>query len=198
VKARMFEPFYSTKAEGQGTGLGLSMVFGFVSQSAGCVDVTTALGEGTTVALYFPRCTQTECVDRRTMRPRASKGGETVLVVEDDDDVRLAAIDMLAQLGYTVLSAQDADAALAVLQRSGRIDLLFTDVVMPGTIRANELAKIASAPPYRARVVFASGYTRDIIFHEGKLDEGVVLLKKPYGLDELARTIRQALDSPNG
>jgi signal transduction histidine kinase/CheY-like chemotaxis protein len=197
VKARMFEPFYSTKAEGQGTGLGLSMVFGFVSQSSGCVDVQTALGEGTTVALYFPRCTQMESRDAQTVRPRASKGGETVLVVEDDADVRLAAIDMLAQLGYKVLSAQDADTALATLQRNADIDLLFTDVVMPGTIRANELARIASAPPYHARVVFASGYTRDIIFHEGRLDEGVVLLKKPYSFDDLARTIRQALDTPS-
>jgi signal transduction histidine kinase/CheY-like chemotaxis protein len=194
VKARMFEPFYSTKAEGQGTGLGLSMVFGFVTQSSGCVDVRTAPGEGTTVALYFPRCLQCESAGTPATRPRASKGGEVVLVVEDDADVRLAAIDMLAQLGYKVLSAQDADAALATLRKSQHIDLLFTDVVMPGTIRASELAKIASAPPYRASVVFASGYTRDIIFHEGRLDEGVVLLKKPYSFDDLARTIRQALD----
>ncbi len=94
-----------------------------------------------------------------------------------------------------MLSAQDADTALAVLQRNEHIDLLFTDVVMPGTIRASELARIASAPPHQARVVFASGYTRDIIFHEGRLDEGVVLLKKPYSFDDLARTIRQTLDA---
>ncbi len=195
VKARMFEPFYSTKAEGQGTGLGLSMVFGFVSQSSGGIDVKTVLGEGTTVALYFPRSLQTETAGPSATRPRASKGGEVVLVVEDDPEVRLAAIDMLAQLGYKILSAQDADAAFAVLQQHQEVDLLFTDVVMPGTIRASELAKIASSPPYRAAVVFASGYTRDIIFHEGRLDEGVVLIKKPYSFDDLARTIRQALDA---
>ncbi|WP_061172482.1 hybrid sensor histidine kinase/response regulator [Caballeronia hypogeia] len=195
VKARMFEPFYSTKAEGQGTGLGLSMVFGFVSQSSGCVDVKTQVGVGTSVALYFPRCLQAEAASPGGVRPRASRGGEVVLVVEDDPDVRLATIDMLAQLGYKVLSAQDADSALAALQTNRDVDLLFTDVVMPGTIRANELAKIASAPPYGAAVVFASGYTRDIIFHEGRLDEGVVLLKKPFTFDELARTIRQALDA---
>ncbi|BBP99758.1 hypothetical protein BSFA1_48870 [Burkholderia sp. SFA1] len=195
VKARMFEPFYSTKAEGQGTGLGLSMVFGFVSQSAGCVDVQTQVGEGTTVALYFPRCRQAETANEDGARPRASRGGEVVLVVEDDDDVRLSTIDMLAQLGYKVLSAQDADSALEVLQMNHDIDLLFSDVVMPGTIRANELAKIASAPPYRATVIFASGYTRDIIFHEGRLDEGVVLLKKPFTFDDLARTVRHALDA---
>ena len=116
-------------------------------------------------------------------------------MVEDDADVRLGTIGMLAQLGYKVLSAQDADSALAVLQKGDHVDLLFTDVVMPGTIRANELARIASAPPYNATVVFASGYTRDIIFHEGRLDEGVVLLRKPFTLDELARTIRHALDT---
>ncbi|SAK58168.1 PAS/PAC sensor hybrid histidine kinase [Caballeronia fortuita] len=195
VKARMFEPFYSTKAEGQGTGLGLSMVFGFVSQSAGCVDVKTKVGEGTTVALYFPRCTQSESQDLDGARPGASRGGETVLVVEDDADVRLSTIDMLAQLGYKVLSAEDADAALAVLRKNPKVDLLFSDVVMPGTIRADALAKIASAPPYNAAVVFASGYTRDIIFHEGRLDEGVVLLKKPFTFDDLARTVRNALDT---
>ncbi len=194
----MFEPFYSTKAEGQGTGLGLSMVFGFVTQSAGSVDVRTKPGEDTTIALYFPRCVQAEVAPAQTARPRASKGGEVVLVVEDDADVRLAAIDMFAQLGYKVLSAQDADTALATLQNNGHVDLLFTvftDVVMPGTIRASELAKIASSPPYHASVVFASGYTRDIIFHEGRLNEGVVLLKKPYTFDELARTVRHALDT---
>ncbi|SAK85837.1 PAS/PAC sensor hybrid histidine kinase [Caballeronia catudaia] len=195
VKARMFEPFYSTKAEGQGTGLGLSMVFGFVSQSSGCVDVQTQVGKGTTVALYFPRCWQAEAASADGARPRASRGGEVVLVVEDDADVRLSTIDMLAQLGYKVLSAQDADSALAVLQTNRDIDLLFSDVVMPGTIRANDLAKIASAPPYNATVVFASGYTRDIIFHEGRLNEGVVLLKKPFTFDDLARTIRHALDA---
>ncbi len=195
VKARMFEPFYSTKAEGQGTGLGLSMVFGFVSQSAGCVDVETQVGEGTSVALYFPRSTQVESTNAHGARPRASSGGEVVLVVEDDADVRLATIDMVAQLGYKVLSAPSAESALAVLQKHGHVDLLFSDVVMPGTLRANELAKIASAPPYNATVVFASGYTRDIIFHEGRLDKGVVLLKKPFTFDDLARTIRHALDA---
>lgn len=170
------------------------MVYGFVSQSSGCVDVETKLGEGTTVTLYFPRCEQAEAANTGGARPGASSGGETVLVVEDDPDVRLGTIDMLAQLGYKVLSAQDADSALAALQTNGNVDLLFTDVVMPGTIRASELAKIAGAPPYRASVVFASGYTRDIIFHEGRFDEGVILLKKPFTLDELARTIRHALD----
>jgi signal transduction histidine kinase len=194
VRTRMFEPFYSTKPEGHGTGLGLSMVFGFVSQSAGMVDVESEVGKGTTVSLLFPVCEGEEEEQPVNMSTHA-RGGETILVVEDDPDVRLAAIDMLAQLGYKVMSAHDGDSALAVLQRQTHIDLLFTDVVMPGTVRSSELAKLASQPPHRAAVVFASGYTRDIIFHEGRLDEGITLLNKPYSSDQLARTIRQALDS---
>ncbi|MFM0523252.1 ATP-binding protein [Caballeronia jiangsuensis] len=195
VRARMFEPFFSTKPEGHGTGLGLSMVFGFVTQSAGFIDVETELGQGTTISLYFPACDGEESADERAANRHALHGGETILVAEDDSEVRLAAIDMLAQLGYKVLSAHDGDSALAVLQQDARIDLLFTDVVMPGTVRSSELAAIASAPPHRAAVVFASGYTRDIIFHEGRLDEGVTLLAKPYSLNDLAAAVRLALDS---
>jgi signal transduction histidine kinase len=197
VRARMFEPFYSTKPEGQGTGLGLSMVFGFVTQSAGFIDVETELGKGTTISLYFPASEGEESTDERAVHPHALHGGETILVAEDDSEVRLAAIDMLAQLGYKVLSAHDGDSALAALQKGPPVDLLFTDVVMPGTVRSKELAAIASAPPHRAAVVFASGYTRDIIFHEGRLDDGVTLLAKPYSLDELAKAVRLALDSRN-
>jgi signal transduction histidine kinase len=195
VRARMFEPFYSTKPEGHGTGLGLSMVFGFVTQSAGFIDVETELGQGTNISLYFPACDGEESADERAAIRHALHGGETILVAEDDSEVRLAAIDMLAQLGYKVLSAHDGDSALAVLQQDEHIDLLFTDVVMPGTVRSSELAAIAHAPPHRAAVVFASGYTRDIIFHEGRLDEGVTLLAKPYTLNELAAAVRLALDS---
>jgi signal transduction histidine kinase len=194
VRSRIFEPFFSTKPEGQGTGLGLSMVFGFVSQSAGFVDVESEVGTGTTVSLYFPACEGQEAEQATVISPRA-RGGETILVVEDDPDVRLAAVDMLAQLGYKVLTAHDGDSALATLQQQTHIDLLFTDVVMPGTVRSSELAKLASQPPHNAAVVFASGYTRDIIFHEGRLDEGVTLLSKPYSAEDLAQTIRRALDS---
>ncbi|KAA1011215.1 response regulator [Paraburkholderia panacisoli] len=195
VKARVFEPFFTTKAEGKGTGLGLSMVFGFVSQSSGHVGVKSAEGQGTTVDLYFPRSLESEHTSPKSSLSRQERGGETILIVEDDPDVRIAAIEMLAQLGYKVLSAQDGDSALSLIQSGQHIDLLFTDVVMPGTVRSSELARIAGAPPYNARVLFASGYTRDIVFHDGKLDEGVALISKPYRLDELARAVRSALDS---
>lgn len=191
VKARAFEPFFSTKPEGHGTGLGLSMVFGFVKQSQGHIDLRTAVGKGTTVSLYFPRTNREDTPDDEGVVVSDMPRELTVLVVEDNADVRLSAIDMLAQLGHRVMSAKDGDAALAVLQQTEGIDLLFTDVVMPGTVRSSELARIAGGPPYNARVIFASGYTRDEIFHDGRLDEGVVLLSKPYSIEDLARTIRQ-------
>ncbi|MBY4832682.1 ATP-binding protein [Burkholderia dolosa] len=194
VKLRAFEPFFTTKAEGQGTGLGLSMVHGFVSQSAGCVHISSAEGEGTTVDLYFPRCVDAECEPDQPVIAGDTRGGETILVVEDNADVRLATIEMLVRLGYKVLSAQDGDAALRLIQSGQRFDLLFTDVVMPGVVRSSELARIASGPPYNTRVLFTSGYTRDVIFHDGKLDDGVALLSKPYRMDDLALAVRNALD----
>lgn len=189
VKSRAFEPFYSTKPEGHGTGLGLSMVFGFVKQSQGHIDLQTAVGRGTTVSLYFPRTTREVSLHHEEAAVGDLARELTVLVVEDNPDVRLSAIDMFAQLGHRVLSARDGDSALAVLQRGESVDLLFTDVVMPGTVRSSELARIASSPPYNARVIFASGYTRDEIFHDGRLDEGVTLLDKPYSIEDLSRAI---------
>ncbi|MEX3977821.1 ATP-binding protein [Paraburkholderia sp. EG287A] len=194
VKARVFEPFFTTKAEGQGTGLGLSMVHGFVAQSSGHVFIESAEGQGTTVNLYFPRSLEAEYDAYKPTVARQERGGETILVVEDDADVRIAAIEMLAQLGYKVLSAQDGESALKLIQSGQRFDLLFTDVVTPGTVRSSELARIASGPPYYAEVLFASGYTRDVIFHDGKLDEGVALISKPYRYDELAVAVRNALN----
>jgi signal transduction histidine kinase len=198
VKLRVFEPFFTTKAEGQGTGLGLSMVHGFVSQSSGYVHIDSAEHQGTTVDLYFPRSLQMEPEVDRPSAARQQRGGETILVVEDDPEVRLAAVEMLAQLGYKVRSAQDGDSALRLIQSGEHFDLLFTDVVMPGTVRSSELARIAGGPPYNARVLFASGYTRDIIFHDGRLDAGVALISKPYRLDDLAHAIRDALDANPG
>jgi CheY-like chemotaxis protein len=170
------------------------MVHGFVSQSAGCVHISSAEGEGTTVDLYFPRCVDAECEPDQPVIAGDTRGGETILVVEDNADVRLATIEMLVRLGYKVLSAQDGDAALRLIQSGQRFDLLFTDVVMPGVVRSSELARIASGPPYNARVLFTSGYTRDVIFHDGKLDDGVALLSKPYRMDDLALAVRNALD----
>ncbi|MGF6753730.1 response regulator [Paraburkholderia sp. GAS42] len=195
VLEHVFEPFFTTKPDGRGTGLGLSMVFGFVKQSGGHTTITSEVGRGTTVKLFFPRCDEQE-LPLLPVEVAAPVGGrETILVVEDDADVRLTAVEMLTQLGYKVLTASGGDSALELLDTGVHIDLLFTDVVMPGTIHSAELAQRASALPTPVPVLFTSGYTRDVIFHQGKLDPGVTLLGKPYRRDDLARKVRGVLDA---
>lgn len=192
--AKVFEPFFSTKPEGEGTGLGLSMVYGFVKQSGGHVNMYSEVGEGTTIRLYLPRTRRAE--DAETPQPlRDVQGGsETILVVEDDDAVRATAVEMLTDLGYRVLKAANADSALATVESGVPIDLLFTDVVMPGNLRSTDLARRAIAAHPHLGVLFSSGYTQNAIVHAGRLDEGVELLSKPYGRDSLARKVRQVLD----
>jgi len=193
VAAQVFEPFFSTKPEGHGTGLGLSMVYGFVKQSFGHIKIYSEIGHGTTVKLYLPRCTLKE--DAVTAPdPEASIGGtETILVVEDDDEVRATAVEMLTDLGYRALGARDATDALKIVENGHAIDLLFTDVVMPGELRSPELARKAQERLPDMAVLFTSGYTENAIVHGGRLDAGVDLLPKPYTRDALARKVRQAL-----
>jgi CheY-like chemotaxis protein len=191
--ARAFEPFFTTKREGEGTGLGLSMVFGFVKQSHGHIRIYSEVGSGTTIKIYLPRCDQVEeeVVDA-AIRPVAG-GTETVLVVEDDLIVQATAIDMLTELGYRVLKANDGESALIVLQSGMQIDLLFTDVVMPGPVRSLELARQAKKLFPNIEVLFTSGYTQNAIVHSGRLDPGVELISKPYRREDLARKIRHML-----
>jgi PAS domain S-box-containing protein len=189
---RAFEPFFTTKAEGQGTGLGLSQVYGFIKQSGGHVKIYSEPRRGTTVKLYLPRVRQAAPEDVVTI-PAATDGhGERVLVVEDEDAVRESVLQMLADLGYRAVSASDATEALAIL-RTGPVDLLFTDVVIPGPIGSRELAHKAQELHPGLAVLYTSGYTQNAIIHHGRLDEGVMLLSKPYQLDALARKIRLAL-----
>jgi signal transduction histidine kinase/CheY-like chemotaxis protein len=193
VMARVFEPFFTTKPEGQGTGLGLSQVYGFVKQSGGHIKVYSEVGEGTTIKLYLPRTRRAE-EETRSARPEAIVGGsETILVVEDDEGVRAAVIDMLGELGYHVLKAINAEDALTVLRSGVKIDLLFTDVVMPGPIPTRELARRAQEMQPGISVLFTSGYTQNAIVHNGKLDDDVFLLSKPYRRDDLARKLRAML-----
>ncbi|MDO9002524.1 MAG: PAS domain S-box protein [Aquabacterium sp.] len=190
ILERVFEPFFTTKSEGHGTGLGLSMVYGFIKQSGGHVKIDSEVGCGTTVKLYLPRSHQTQ----ETMLPEFSGpvtgGDETILVVEDDPQVRETVVALLSELGYTVLKSPDATSALAILQSGVPIDLLFTDVVMPGTLRSPELAELARELHPDIEVLFTSGYTEDAIVHGGRLDPGVALLSKPYRREDLARKIR--------
>ena len=194
VLAKVFDPFFTTKAEGKGTGLGLSMVYGFVRQSGGHVKIYSELGHGTTVKMYLPRATRAEDI-RPPETSRAMVGGEeTILVAEDDDDVRATVVDLLGQLGYRVLQARDAASALAIVESGIAIDLLFTDVVMPGPLRSPELARQARERQPAMAVLFTSGYTQNAIVHGGRLDAGVELLGKPYTQDALAQKIRRLLD----
>lgn len=196
---RVFEPFFSTKPEGKGTGLGLSMVYGLVKQSNGHVKIDSELGHDTTVKLYFPRAQESEGVSPKIHNVPFQGGTETILVVEDDEDVREAASALLNGLGYRVLKAKDGASAILMIEEELHIDLLFTDVVMPGPVRSHELAQSARERLPKLAVLFTSGYTEDAMLHDGRLDHGEELLGKPYSREELARKVRQVLDnSPEG
>ncbi|HEU5435866.1 MAG TPA: response regulator [Telluria sp.] len=192
---RACEPFFTTKPEGHGTGLGLSMAYGFVKQTGGHLKIYSEPGHGTTVKLYFPRSFEAEAqlapVDGDALRG----GEETVLVVEDDLAVQATVVEMLGSMGYRVLKADNADSALGILKSGLPIDLLFTDVVMPGALRSPELARLARALHPGIAVLFTSGYTQNAIVHGGRLDPGVELLSKPYGREQLARKVRSILAS---
>ncbi|MBP0588731.1 response regulator [Paraburkholderia sp. LEh10] len=193
VQEHVFEPFFTTKPEGQGTGLGLSMVYGFVKQSGGHVKIYSEPGHGTTIRLYLPRVREEEDLETEVDAGQAKGGSETILVVEDDEDVRTTVVEMLASLGYRVLKARDAQSALAIIESGVPIHLLFTDVVMPGPLRSTELARKARERQPGIAVLFTSGYTDNAIVHAGRLDEGVELLSKPYSQEALARKIQHTL-----
>ncbi|WP_250477294.1 PAS domain S-box protein [Caballeronia sp. INML1] len=195
VLEKAFDPFFTTKPEGQGTGLGLSMAYGFVKQSGGHIRIYSEPGHGTTVRIYLPR-TSAEARETTTrLNAPAMGGSDTVLVVEDDTKVQATVISMFTDLGYTVLKADNADQAIAVLSSGVHIDLLFTDVVMPGTLKSPEMARNAVQLQPHLRVLFTSGYTQNAIVHGGRLDPNVELISKPYSLKELARKVRQVLGS---
>ncbi|MCP3407465.1 PAS domain S-box protein [Bradyrhizobium sp. CCGB01] len=193
ILERVYEPFFTTKAEGKGTGLGLAMVYGFLKQSGGHVKIYSEIGAGTTVKLYFPREMAIEDTLVSATTGDIKGGEETVLVVEDDDEVREVAVSMLSDLGYRVVKARDAVAALAIVDSGIPIDLIFTDVMMPGTLRSPELARKARERLPNVAVLFTSGYTQNAIVHGGRLDPGVELLAKPYTREALARKFRHVL-----
>jgi PAS domain S-box-containing protein len=201
VLARVFEPFFTTKEVGRGTGLGLSQVYGFVKQSGGHVNVYSEEGRGTTVKLYLPRFTGDAPDDSAPYGAGSesrSGSGETVLVVEDDEEVRAYSAEVLRDLGYHVLEASDGNAALRILERPElRVDLLFTDVVMPH-MSGRELADSARQLRPGLKVLYTSGYTRNAIVHGGRLDPGVALLPKPFTLQDLAERVRDLLDAGSG
>jgi CheY-like chemotaxis protein len=193
IVEKVFEPFFTTKPEGKGTGLGLSMVHGFVKQSGGHVKIYSEPGHGTTVKLYLPRSSQSEDVLVDAEAGPIKGGSETILVAEDDEAVRDIVVAMLGDLGYRVLKAKDAQSALTIIESGAPIDLLFTDVVMPGTLKSPELARKARERLPDLGILFTSGYTENAIVHGGRLDQGVELLSKPYSREALARKLRDVL-----
>jgi PAS domain S-box-containing protein len=198
VVDRAFEPFFSTKDVGQGTGLGLSQVYGFIKQSKGHIKIYSEVGEGTTVKIYLPRLLQD--IDRRDEKEQAAEavegsGHETILVVEDDRDVRAYLVEVLRDLNYRVLSAHDAVSALGLIKEGDiRIDLLLTDVVLPGT-NGRQLAEQAQNRRPGLKVLFTTGYSRNAIVHQGRLDAGVAMIQKPITQESLAARIRDLLDA---
>lgn len=196
VMSHIFEPFFTTKAEGRGTGLGLSMVFGFMKQSGGHINVYSELGHGTTIRLYLPRAgAQAQTIEKVETAHRARGGGERVLAVEDNAAMRRVVVRQLTELGYEVIEAQSAAAAIAVLE-SQTIDLLFTDIVMPGDIDGFELARRAIARWPKVKIVLTSGFPETRLNGDrGAMAAEMRLLSKPYRKDDLARVLREALDS---
>jgi signal transduction histidine kinase/ActR/RegA family two-component response regulator len=193
--ARAFDPFFTTKEAGKGTGLGLSQVFGFVKQSGGHVKIYSELGQGTTVKIYLPRHFGEEDRPREvTQAPRAEKRpDETILVVEDDDRVRKMSVAALRELGYEVVVASSAAEALVKLDAQPGIDLMFTDIVMPG-MNGRQLADEALKRRPDLKLIFTTGFTRNAVVHNGVLDHGVNFLAKPFSVERLALKIREVLD----
>jgi PAS domain S-box-containing protein len=192
---KVFDPFFTTKPEGQGTGLGLSMAHGFVKQSGGHIKIDSEPGRGSTVRVYLPRTVQSEDVSI-AVGPRLEIGGrETILLVEDEEAVRRTTADMLSSMGYSVLQAKDADSALVVIESGVPIDLLFTDMVMPGVLRAPELARKAQQKIPGIAVLFATAYADDRAVFDGETDSPINLMTKPFAREQLARKLRQILQA---
>lgn len=194
VIQQAFEPFFTTKTRGKGSGLGLSMVYGYVKQSNGHIKIYSEIGSGTSVKLYLPRCFTADEPETIEQPPNiVLTGDERILVVEDDELVRQHVVNQLHDFGYDVVSASAGKEALEILQRES-FDLLFSDVVMPGGMNGPQLAAEATARYPELKVLFTSGYTENAIIHQGRLDPGVKLLSKPYRRQELAAKIREVLD----
>jgi signal transduction histidine kinase len=192
VLLRAFEPFFTTKPTGQGTGLGLSMAYGFVKQSGGEIALQSAPGEGTCVRIYLRRH-DGAAVQEQPAERMAAGGFETILVVEDEEAVRSATVDMLTALGYHVMSCADAEQAAQLVQSGVPIDLLFTDVIMPGSVSSLQLSELVCRHHPDAQILFTSGYAEGVLTHDGKLPAGVNLLQKPYTVESLSARIRHLL-----
>jgi len=194
VRRHAFEPFYTTKDVGKGSGLGLSMVYGFIKQSGGHVTLYSEVGQGTTIKIYLPRADDaTPTPAQAAPATAAVQGAETILLVEDDERVRGYVAEQLRELGYRVVQAANGPEALLALEHSPDVALLFTDVVMPGGLNGRQLADEALRRRPDLKILFTTGYTQNAIVHHGRLDPGVELLGKPFTRVALARKVRAVL-----
>jgi PAS domain S-box-containing protein len=197
--AKVFEPFFTTKAVGKGTGLGLSMVYGFIKQSKGHITIHSEVGRGTTFRLYLPRSDGVQ--EEAWVRPSAPmpRGTERILVVEDEPLVRASVVGQLQSLGYAVAQAPDGHTAIASCEATRLpYDLLLTDVVMPGPLSGRALADIVSRRWPKTKILFVSGYAENAVLHDGRADDGGLLLSKPFRKGDLAKFVRHALDGVHG
>ncbi len=193
ILAQVFEPFFTTKDVGKGTGLGLSMVYGFVKQTGGHIKIYSEPGDGTIVKLYLPCSNLPQAETSRPTRTVQQGRGETILAVEDNDMVRAHVEAELKALGYSVLTARNGEEALAIVKGGAEIDLLFSDVVMPGGMSGPQLAERALQVRPQLKVLYTSGYTENTVIHQGRVDPGVQLLNKPYRRQDLAAKLRTVL-----
>ena len=203
VRDKAFEPFFTTKAAGAGSGLGLSMVYGFVRQSDGHVQIYSEIGQGTTIKMYFPRLADASAFPawhavEAPILPRTGEHHERILLVEDDDDVSRFVIDALSDIGYRVDHAATGAKALELINAIGDFSLMLTDVILPGGMNGRELANEVKKIRPDLPVLYATGYTRNAIIHHGRLDTDVDLLTKPFTTEALAGKVRQVIDGKSG
>jgi CheY-like chemotaxis protein len=198
VIAKAFDPFFTTKPIGEGTGLGLSMVYGFARQSGGQVRIYSEVGEGTTMCLYLPRHTDETSVPEEIEGPssvQAASEGEVVLVIDDEPTVRMLVAEVLADLGYAVIEAPDGPAGLKVLDSNARIDLLITDVGLPGGMNGRQVADAARVTRPDLKVLFITGYAENAVIGKSRLAEGMYVATKPFQMEMLAHRIREIIEA---
>ncbi|MFG1400236.1 MULTISPECIES: ATP-binding protein, partial [Roseixanthobacter] len=199
IIAKVFEPFFTTKPVGEGTGLGLSMVYGFARQSGGQVRIYSEVGQGTTVCLYLPRHhgpSDEDDISGQLATVGRAASGETVLIVDDEPSVRMLVTEVLEDLGYTAVEAADSVAGLKVLRSDVRLDLLITDVGLPGGMNGRQMAEAGRAGRPGLKVLFITGFAENSLFGHGHLDPGMQVLTKPFAIEVLASRVRDLMPPP--
>ncbi|MDP3317323.1 MAG: response regulator, partial [Devosia sp.] len=197
VIARAFDPFFTTKPIGPGTGLGLSMVYGFAGQSGGAARIYSEIGKGSMVCIYLPRhagetASEDEALQAVNDAPRA-EGGETILLVDDEPLVRMLAVEQLEELGYSVIEAEDGPSAMRVLNSQRDISLLITDVGLPGGMNGRQVADAARVSQPRLEVLFITGYAENAVLNHGHLEQGMHVMTKPFQMDAFARRVKDLI-----